>query len=113
MRNLTLAVPLLLIAAACGDDYQANPLGKGPAPVPTGSAGDLGSIEGYVILAKTGITNVTGSTVTGNLGLSPAAASFVTGFSLVADGTNVFSTSASVWWARCTRPTTPCRRRPT
>jgi hypothetical protein len=49
-----------------------------------------------VLLAKTAISNVTGSTVTGNVGLSPAAASFITGFSLVADSTNVFSTSNSV-----------------
>jgi hypothetical protein len=50
-----------------------------------------------VLLAKTAITNVTGSSITGgNLGLSPAAASFLTGFSLVADSTNVFATSASV-----------------
>jgi len=49
-----------------------------------------------VILAKTGVSNVTGSTVTGDMGLSPAAASFITGFSLIADGTNVFSTSSSV-----------------
>ena len=34
--------------------------------------------------------------VTGDLGLSPAAASFITGFSLVADSTNVFSTSPQI-----------------
>jgi len=50
--------------------------------------------------------HVTGSTVTGDLGLSPAAASFITGFSLVADSTNVFSLSSS-WSGRSTRPTTP------
>ncbi|HTA20658.1 MAG TPA: ice-binding family protein, partial [Polyangia bacterium] len=51
----------------------------------------------YALLAKTGITNVTGSSISGaNVGLSPAAASFITGFSLIADATNVFATSASV-----------------
>jgi hypothetical protein len=50
-----------------------------------------------VLLAKTGISNVTGSSITGGaLGVSPAAASAITGFSLIADSTNVFSTSASV-----------------
>ena len=34
--------------------------------------------------------------VTGNLAISPMAATFITGFSLVADATNVFSTSAQV-----------------
>ncbi|HZS40234.1 MAG TPA: ice-binding family protein [Polyangia bacterium] len=74
-----------------------NPAGLGPAAVDIGSSANLGSAGAYVLLAKTGITNVTGSSITGgNLGLSPAAASFITGFSMVADSTNVFSTSASV-----------------
>jgi hypothetical protein len=62
--------------------------------------GDLTSASSYVILAKTGISNTgtTGATkITGNLGLSPAAASFITGFTpLTADATNVFSTSPNV-----------------
>ena len=50
-----------------------------------------------MLLAKTGITNVTGSSITGgNLGLSPAASSYLTGFALSADATNTFSTSPSV-----------------
>ncbi len=74
-----------------------NPAGLGPAPVDVGSTTDASSSGSYVLLAKTGITNVTGSSVSGgSLGLSPAAASFITGFSLVADSTNVFSTSSSV-----------------
>jgi hypothetical protein len=36
------------------------------------------------------------SAVTGDLGLSPAAASYLTGFSLAVDSTNVFSTSSQV-----------------
>jgi hypothetical protein len=63
---------------------------KGPAPVGLGAAG------GQVVLAKTAISSVPSSGLTGNIGLSPAAASFVTGFSLVADSTNVFSTSPQV-----------------
>jgi hypothetical protein len=62
----------------------------GPAPVSLGAAGH------HVILAKTAITSVPGSVLTGDIGLSPAAASFVTGFSLVADATNVFSRSTQV-----------------
>ena len=74
-----------------------NPLGKGPAPVDLGSTTNAAAPANYVILAKTGITNVTGSMITGgNLGLSPAAASFITGFALMADATNVFATSSSV-----------------
>lgn len=79
-----------------------NPYGQGPAPVSLSSdggslaAGDLGSAGNYVILSKTGISNVTGSSVTGNIAVSPAAATYITGFSLVADATNVFATSSSV-----------------
>jgi hypothetical protein len=56
----------------------------------------LGSAGNYVLLAKTGISTVPPSAVTGNVGLSPAAASFLTGFSLTADPTNVFSRSPQV-----------------
>lgn len=74
-----------------------NPAGLGPAAVDIGAAGNLAAAGGYVLLAKTGITNVTGSAISGgNVGLSPAAASFITGFSLTADASNVFSTSPSV-----------------
>jgi hypothetical protein len=104
----------VLVAGACGDDSSGtnadagnvgpdamnnppNPAGLGPAPVELGSSTDVAAAGSYVVLAKTGITNVTGSSITGgSLGLSPAAASFITGFSLTADSTNMFSTSASV-----------------
>jgi hypothetical protein len=49
-----------------------------------------------VILSKSGISTTGASKVTGNLGTSPNAASFITGFGLIADATNVFSTSALV-----------------
>lgn len=64
--------------------------GKGPAPVVLGAAGN------YVILANSAISTVPTSAITGNIGLSPAAASFITGFTLIADATNVFSTSSQV-----------------
>lgn len=43
---------------------------------------DLGAAGNYVILAKSTITNVPTSAITGDIGLSPAATSYVTGFSL-------------------------------
>lgn len=55
--------------------------GLGPDPVSLGSAGN------YVILAKSAISNVPTSAVTGDLGLSPAAASYITGFDLTRVGT--------------------------
>ncbi len=84
--------------AGARDAYHpVNDAGLGPARVELGSTTDLASAGAYVILAKTAITNVTGSSITGgHLGLSPAAASYLTGFSLIADSTNAFATSASV-----------------
>ena len=89
-----------LWAAGCGLGVSNNPRnagGLGPMAVPLGASSNLAAAGGYALLAKTGITNVTGSSITGGqLGLSPAAASYITGFALTADPTNVFSTSPSV-----------------
>jgi hypothetical protein len=57
---------------------------------------DLGSAEGFVILAKTAISTVPASAITGNIGVSPAAASYITGFSLTLDAGNTFSISPQV-----------------
>ena len=43
---------------------------------------NLGAAGNYVILAKSAITNIATSAVTGDLGLSPAATSYATGFAL-------------------------------
>ena len=68
----------------------AAEIGLGPQPV------DLGTAENFVILAKTGTTTTGVTDITGNIGVSPAAASFITGFGLIADSTNTFSTSSLV-----------------
>ena len=57
---------------------------------------NLGKASTFVILSKSGITNVPASKITGDLGVSPIAASAITGFALVADKTNTFSTSTQV-----------------
>lgn len=67
----------------------ANGLGKGPASVNLGLAGT------YAVLAKSAISTVPPSAITGNLGISPAAASFITGFSLNTPPTT-FSTSSQI-----------------
>jgi hypothetical protein len=56
----------------------------------------LGTSGNFAILAKTGISTVPTSTITGDIGVSPVAATYLTGFSLSADATNVFSTSTQV-----------------
>jgi len=62
----------------------------GPAAV------DLGTAGTFVILAKSGISTVPASTVTGNIGVSPIGATAITGFSLVQDAGGTFSTAAQV-----------------
>jgi hypothetical protein len=49
-----------------------------------------------VILSKTGISTVPTSSITGNIAVSPITAAAITGFSLVADSTNVLSRSSQV-----------------
>ena len=57
---------------------------------------NLGSAGTFVILAKTGISTVPASVITGDLGVSPATATAITGFDLMADSTNIFARSAQV-----------------
>lgn len=57
---------------------------------------NLGKASTFVILTKSGISNVPTSRITGDLGVSPIAATSITGFSLVADSTNTFSRSTQV-----------------
>lgn len=60
------------------------------------NAVDLGEAEEFVILAKSGVSTVPASAVTGNVGVSPAAATYLTGFSLTIDATDTFATSPQV-----------------
>jgi hypothetical protein len=55
---------------------------------------NLGASGNYVILAKTAINNTPTSAITGDMGLSPAATSFITGFALT-DATG-YATSPQV-----------------
>lgn len=76
---------------------------EGPAPVVLGTAGD------YVILAKSEITTTGTTTVVGDLGISPAARSYMTGFDETLDASTEFATSAlvtgSLYAASMTEPT--------
>lgn len=74
----------------------------GPAPVSLGEAGE------YAVLAESAISNVPTSVITGDLGLSPAAASYITGFAMTRAG--VMWTSPEVVggiFAADNDPTTP------
>lgn len=98
------ALLLVALVAGCKDNMSVGDLspttpgagsgagagGHGPAPVVLGSAGN------YVILSKSATSNVPTSAVTGDIGLSPAAASFITGFALNLPAGGASSTSAQV-----------------
>jgi hypothetical protein len=97
MRSTTVAAAalalLLLASSAAAGRQLKDTAGRqllGETAVNLGSAGE------YVILSKAGVTNVAGSEITGNIGVSPIVLEAVTGFDLVADSTNTFSTSAQV-----------------
>ena len=83
MMNMNL---FLLSVAAMASVASAS----SPTAVNLRTAGD------FVILAKAGITNVPGGVITGDIGVSPIAASAMTGLDLIMDSSNEFSTSEQV-----------------
>lgn len=90
---------------AGNDEGRAGDAGSAGTPAGAGGEGgndageapvELGSAEGFAVLAKSAISTVPPSMITGNLGVSPAAASYITGFALTADASNVFALSPQV-----------------
>ena len=63
---------------------------QGPLPV------DLLTAGNFTILTKTGITTTGGTQITGDIGVSPIAATAMTGFTLILDGSGQFATSINV-----------------
>lgn len=64
--------------------------GVGPASVNLRSAGN------YVILSSTGVTTTGTTAIVGDIGLSPAASTYMTGFGLMMDPSGTYSTSTLV-----------------
>lgn len=90
---------LAAIVAGCGGGGSGTS-GPGLGPVGAACSGtgcvDLGTAANYAILAKTGVSSVPNSVVTGNVGLSPAARGFLTGWALIAEPTDTSFGSAQV-----------------
>lgn len=57
---------------------------------------ELSTSQDYAILAKTSITTTGGTEVIGDIGISPAAASNMTGFPLMLDGDGTHSIAENV-----------------
>lgn len=91
--KLGTAVLLASLGASCTDDVESTSAERSQQPTPTVELGVAGK---FVILSKSGISTVPPAAITGNIGVSPIAASAITGFSLIADSTNTFSMSSQV-----------------
>ena len=89
IRLVSMAALIVVFALSSGQTAQAAS-GKGPATV------NLGKAASFAILSKSGISNVPTSSIVGDMGVSPIASTAITGFSLVIDHTNTFSTSTQV-----------------
>jgi hypothetical protein len=106
-QPLTWLMTLLLatLVAGCWMDGSGGGGVVAPGSASTGPVGsactggscvNLGTAANYVILAKTGVSTVPSSVVTGNIGLSPAARGFLTGWTLMGEPTDTAYTSAQV-----------------
>jgi hypothetical protein len=82
--GLTAALPFFLLIAGCKkDDTVVSPTPIGiPLQTTVQAAVNLRSTAGFVILAGSLISNIPTSAITADIGLSPAARSFITGFGL-------------------------------
>jgi hypothetical protein len=57
---------------------------------------DLGTAGNFTILSESGVSATAGTTVVGDIGVSPIAATGITGLGLIIDSTGTFSTSSMV-----------------
>lgn len=89
-KNNKISVVALVVAFVFGLSGLTAVLAAGPAAVNLGSAGN------FVILAKSGISTTGSTSIAGDIGVSPIAATGITGFALVMDASNAFSTSPRV-----------------
>jgi hypothetical protein len=89
--SIAAAALIAFSAAGCGDDDAVV-----TGPPADHSAVNLRSTSEFAVLAKSGVSATGVTAVTGDIGLSPAAASYLTGFGLIMDATNTFSTSSLV-----------------
>lgn len=87
-----------ILVSSCSNEN--NPAGENDIVIPIQTTSqakvDLNSAGNYVILAGSEISNIPTSAITGNIGISPASASFITGFSMVYTAGDAQSTSAQV-----------------
>jgi len=81
-------IAFIMVVAMTGCGGDSGNSGNGVVP--------LGTAANYAILAKTSVVSAPISAVTGNIGLSPAARGYLTGWSLITEPTDTSFTSAQV-----------------
>ena len=88
---LAALLPLSLLLAACNEE-PAGPAGIDiPVQTITQATVNLRSDSGFVILAGSLVSNVPTSAISGNISLSPASRSFITGFGLTEVTGNIYA----------------------
>ncbi len=91
--GLTVVLPAFLFIAGCKKDDAI--VGPTPIVIPIQTTVqatiNLRSTAGFAILAGSLISNVPTSAITGDIGLSPAARSFITGFGLTEVTGNIYA----------------------
>jgi hypothetical protein len=80
--GLAAVLPLFLLIAGCTKDTVGPTTIVIPLQTTVQATVDLRSTAGFVILAGSLISNIPTSAITGDIGLSPASRSFITGFGL-------------------------------
>src|SRR5659263_122278 len=71
-------------------------LAAGMASASTQATVNLGTAGNYVILSKSGISTTGTTSIVGDIGVSPIDSTAITGFGLIMDSSNKFSTSSMV-----------------
>ncbi|MDO8251811.1 MAG: ice-binding family protein, partial [Rhodoferax sp.] len=98
--NTSYTATVTTAARNAGGTAMANPVAWTFMTSAVASSGllpvNLGTAGNFVVLAKSGISTVPGSLLTGDIGVSPIARIAITGFSETMDSSNTFSRSAQV-----------------
>jgi hypothetical protein len=95
-------VTILVASIVFGCSGSNGASNSGVAPSVTGAVCsgancvNLGASGNYAILAKTGVSTVPNSVVTGNVGVSPTSRTFLTGWSLISEPTDTSFSSTQV-----------------
>lgn len=116
----SMALALTGIAVGCGGGSGGGGTFGGAAGVPFATtnnstspgAVNLGTAASFVILAKSAVSTTGTTSVLGHIGVSPAAESFLTGFSQARHASNEYSTSSLVTghlYAADMAPPTPAK----